>query len=240
MSNGDSPRDIDEMESGEFEIEPEELGDIEAAMREALNAVESAAAEGSTEKQAVKEGAEKGIELVPEAEQAEESDFDSPVGGPEVNQLRAEVADLRDRSARTLADFDNFRKRAEKERDEDRRFATSEVFRQLLPVIDNLERALSAEGSEQDLKVGVNLILRQIKDIMSSSGVERVPALGELFDPQFHEAVSRHEDPSVKDPTVSLELQSGYTLHGRLLRPSVVKVAMPVPVGESDSNGKEG
>jgi molecular chaperone GrpE len=231
MSNGDSPRDIDDMESGEFEIESEELGDIEAAMREALNAVENATAEGPTKKDA-----EKGIELVPEESQPEEADFDSSGVGPEVDQLRAEVADLRDRSARTLADFDNFRKRAEKERDEDRRFATSEVFRQLLPVIDNLERALSAEGSEEDLKVGVNLILRQIKDVLTSSGVERVPALGELFDPQFHEAVSRHEDPSVKEPTVSLEMQSGYTLHGRLLRPSIVKVAMPVPVGEPDSN----
>jgi molecular chaperone GrpE len=236
MSNGDSPRDIDAVESGEFEIEPEELGDIEAAMREALNAVESVAAEGPAEE----DEAEKGIELVPEESQPEESDFDSPVGGPEVNQLRAEVADLRDRSARTLADFDNFRKRAEKERDEDRRFAASEVFRQLLPVIDNLERALSAEGSEEDLKVGVNLILRQIKDILTSSGVERVPALGELFDPQFHEAVSRHEDPSVKDPTVSLELQSGYTMHGRLLRPSVVKVAMPAQIEKPDSGGEEG
>lgn len=231
MSNGDSPRDIDDMESGEFEIESEELGDIEAAMREALNAVENATAEGPAKKDA-----EKGIELAPEESQPEQADFDSSRIGPEVDQLRAEVEDLRDRSARTLADFDNFRKRAEKERDEDRRFATSEVFRQLLPVIDNLERALSAEGSEEDLKVGVNLILRQIKDVLTSSGVERVPALGELFDPQFHEAVSRHEDPSVKEPTVSLEMQSGYTLHGRLLRPSIVKVAMPVPVGEPDSN----
>jgi len=94
-------------------------------------------------------------------------------------------------------------------------------------VIDNLERALSAEGQEQDLKVGVNLILRQIKDLLSSSGVERVSAMGETFDPQFHEAVSRHEDTSVEEPTVSYEMQSGYTMHGRLLRPAVVKVAMP-------------
>ena len=226
MNDGDSSRDIDEIESGEFEIEPEELGDIEAAMREALRAVESSSAEET----------EKGIAEIPGESVVIPSASESSEVGPEVNQLRAEVADLRDRSARTLADFDNFRKRAEKERDDDRRFATSEVFTQLLPVIDNLERALSAEGPEEDLKVGVNLILRQIKDLLASSGVERVAAMGELFDPQFHEAVSRHEDPNVKEPTVSHELQSGYTLHGRLLRPSVVKVAMPGSDDDSGSN----
>lgn len=230
MRERERPNETDEVESGEFEIEPEDLGDIEAAMREALKAVESVAPE---------EQDEKGIEPVSVEDPVTPAESGSPGVGPEVNQLRAEVADLRDRSARTLADFDNFRKRSEKERDEDRRFATAEVFRELLPVIDNLERALSAEGSEQDLKVGVNLILRQIKDLLGSSGVERVPAMGELFDPQFHEAVSREEDPSVKDPTVIHELQSGYTMHGRLLRPSVVKVAMPEIDDEPDVAGRK-
>lgn len=229
MSERETPRDYEEVESGEFEIEPEDLGDLESAMRDALEAVESVTPEGHEEK---------GIEAVSDEVPVATIDLSSSEGGPEVDQLRAEVADLRDRSARTLADFDNFRKRAEKERDDDRRFATAEVFRQLLPVIDNLERALSAEGSEQDLKVGVNLILRQIKDVLDSSGVERVPAMGELFDPQFHEAVSREEDPAVKDPTVIHELQSGYAMHGRLLRPAVVKVAMPAIDDEPGSGGE--
>lgn len=228
MSERESPHETEEVESGEFEIEPEDLGDLEAAMRDALRAVESVTPE---------EQDEKGIDIVSEEAPDTQVDPDSTIAAPEVNQLRAEVADLRDRSARTLADFDNFRKRAEKERDDDRRFATAEVFRQLLPVIDNLERALSAEGSEQDLKVGVGLILRQIRDLLDGSGVERVPAMGELFDPQFHEAVSREEDPSVKDPTVIHELQSGYTMHGRLLRPAVVKVAMPTIDDEPGPNG---
>jgi len=227
MSERESQREFDEVESDEFEIEPEDLGDLEAAMRDALKAVESAAAEGEVEK---------GIEAVSVGSGVTTKDLDSDGAGSEVSQLQAEVADLRDRSARTLADFDNFRKRSEKERDEDRRFANADVFRQLLPVIDNLERALSAEGSEQDLKVGVDLILRQIKDLLVSSGVERVAAMGSLFDPQFHEAVSREEDPSVKDPTVIRELQSGFTMHGRLLRPAVVMVAMPSVDDEPDSD----
>ncbi len=227
MSERESQREFDEVESDEFEIESEDLGDLEAAMREALKAVESAAGEGQVEK---------GIEAVSVGNGVTTKDLDSDGSGSEVSQLQAEVADLRDRSARTLADFDNFRKRSEKERDEDRRFANADVFRQLLPVIDNLERALSAEGSEQDLKVGVDLILRQIKDLLASSGVERVVAMGSLFDPQFHEAVSREEDPSVKDPTVIHELQSGFTMHGRLLRPAVVMVAMPAVDDEPDSD----
>jgi molecular chaperone GrpE len=227
MSERESQREFDEVESDEFEIEPEDLGDLEAAMRDALKAVEGAAAEGQVEK---------GIEAVSVGSGVTAKDLDSDGAGSEVSKLQAEVADLRDRSARILADFDNFRKRSEKERDEDRRFANADVFRQLLPVIDNLERALSAEGSEQDLKVGVDLILRQIKDLLASSGVERVAAMGSLFDPQFHEAVSREEDPSVKDPTVIHELQSGFTMHGRLLRPAVVMVAMPAVDDEPDSD----
>ncbi len=219
MSERKSPHGVDEMESGEFELEAEDLGDIETAMQDALKAVESVTTEGQGEPE---------IAVVPEDRPVEGVGAGSSVADVELSQLREEVADLRDRSARTLADFDNFRKRSEKERDEDRRFATAEVFRQILPVIDNLERALSAEGQEQDLKVGVNLILRQVKDLLNSSGVERVSAMGETFDPQFHEAVSRHEDTSVEEPTVSYVMQSGYTMHGRLLRPAVVKVAMPI------------
>lgn len=215
MSERESPREIDEMDSGEFEIEAEEEGDIEAAMRDALKAVESVSTEARSQPRVSSEI------------------------GPEGDEIGEEVAELRDRLTRTLADFDNFRKRVEKEWNEERQYATSEVFRQLLPVIDNLERALSAQGSEQDLKRGVELILRQVKELLSSSGVERVTAAGEEFDPRFHEAVSQYEDPSVEIPTVSEELQSGFTMHGRLLRPSVVRVAMPASNDAADAETTE-
>jgi molecular chaperone GrpE len=232
-----SPHDSDELESeefesDEFEIDSDESDDIEAAMKDALKAVESVSTEGQDEPE---------IGAATQADPGISTASEIPEIDLEVNQLRAEAADLRDQTARTLADFDNFRKRADKERDEDRRYATAELFRQLLPVIDNLERALSAHGPEQDLKVGVALVLRQIQDLLRNSGVERVPAMGEVFDPQLHEAVSRHEDPSVDTPIVSDELQSGYRMHGRLLRPAVVKVAMPVIDDEAaaDSAGKD-
>jgi molecular chaperone GrpE len=183
--------------------------DVEQLTREALAAV---ASRGAT--------AEKGVMPVAESE----------ASGPDLDvaELQAEIADLRDRSIRTLADFENYRRRADKEREDLRRFANAEVLRDLLPVADNLERALAAGGSVEDLKLGVELTLRQFKDLLRQRGVDEVKAAGEPFDPALHEAVAREDDPAVSVPTVAAELQRGYTLNGRLLRPALVKVAVPV------------
>jgi molecular chaperone GrpE len=145
----------------------------------------------------------------------------------ESDELRREIADLRDRSMRTLADFDNYRKRAERERGEARRHAIIETVVPFLDVIDNLERALAAGGSADDLKIGVEMILRQFQDLLRRQGVERVAAAGQAFDPTVHEAVSRREDPEVDEPWVAEEMQSGYRLNDRLLRPAMVVVAVP-------------
>jgi len=145
----------------------------------------------------------------------------------ESDALRREIADLRDRSMRTLADFDNYRKRAERERSEVRRRAAAETIVDFLDVVDNLERALAAGGSADDLKLGVEMILRQFEDLLRRRGVERVAAAGEAFDPTVHEAVSRREDPEVGEPRVAEEMQPGYRMHDRLLRPARVVVAVP-------------
>lgn len=145
----------------------------------------------------------------------------------EVENLRAELADLKDRSMRTLADFDNFRKRAEKERGEIRRRAVAEVVRDFLDVVDNLERAAAAGGSAEDLKTGVDMILRQLADVLRRHGIERVAAAGERFDPMVHEAVSRQEDDGVDEPRVVEEMQAGYRMGEQLLRASRVVVAVP-------------
>jgi molecular chaperone GrpE len=145
----------------------------------------------------------------------------------EVRQLQGEIVDLKDRLVRMLADFDNYRKRIERERRDERRYAAFESLRDFLGVIDNLERALAVEGSAEDLKAGIELTHRQMLDLLGSHGVDRVDAEGEPFDPAVHDAVTRHEDPNVEAPTVSAELQSGYTMHERLLRPAIVRVAMP-------------
>ena len=155
-----------------------------------------------------------------------EDDGDDGMVG-ETAELRREIADLRDRTMRTLADFDNYRKRAERERAEVRRHAAAETIVDFLDVGDNLERALAAGGSADDLKLGVEMILHQLEDLLRRHGVERVPALGEAFDPTVHEAVSRREDAEVGEARVVEEMQAGYRLHDRLLRPARVVVAVP-------------
>lgn len=153
--------------------------------------------------------------------------------------LRKELAEVKDQWVRTLADFDNFRKRTEREERELKRYALFEPMRELLPVVDNLERALAADGSAEDLKRGVELILAQVKGVLRSHGVREVPAAGAPFDPAVHDAVSRHEDDAAPVPTVSEELQRGYTIHERLLRPALVKVAMPASGRARPSDAEE-
>jgi molecular chaperone GrpE len=147
---------------------------------------------------------------------------------PTISRLEEELAELRDRSVRTLADFENYRRRSERERDEVRRYALTEALRDLLPVVDNLERALAAGGTVEDLKTGVEMILRQLRDLLRQRGVVEIAAQGLPFDPAQHEAVAREEQEGVAVPTVVEEMQRGYRLHERLLRPALVRVAVPV------------
>lgn len=191
----------------ELDIDGETELDVEAAAREALAAVE--------------------------AREAADSGRDEGSADDGVAALQAELADLRDRSIRTLADFENYRRRSEREREDLRRFAVADALRDMLPVVDNLERALAAGGTVEDLKLGVELTLRQFKDLLRQRGILEVAAVGEPFDPSLHEAVAREETSDVSVPTVTSELQRGYTLHGRLLRPALVKVAMPVEAESS-------
>ncbi len=197
-------------EEDEFELDAEESDDLETAMLEALEAVEHP------------RGAEGGAAFV-----GLEGDEEEPAEDPEVANLRSELAELRERSVRTLADFDNFRKRVDRDRHDERRYAGFELVREVLSVVDNLERAVGSEGPLDDLRTGVEMILKQTLDILRRHGVRRIEAVGEPFDPRLHEAVSRQEDSEVALPTVSEELAAGYTMHDRLLRPSTVKVAMP-------------
>jgi len=152
----------------------------------------------------------------------------------DVARLEQELSDLRDRSMRTLADFDNYRKRAERERQEAKRYALLEPMRDLLEVVDNLERAVSAGGSADDLKQGVEMILRQLHELLRRHGVLPIEAEGRVFDPAVHEAVARREADDVDEPTVAEEYQKGYMLHERLLRPSRVVVVVPQ---EADGEG---
>ena len=137
--------------------------------------------------------------------------------------------DFRDRYVRTLADFENFRKRSEREKNDFRRYALGDVIRDLLPVLDNFDRALDHAEEGDEFHKGVSLIYKQLFDVLQRHGLKPITESGVHFDPNIHEAVIREEDPSVPSHTVVAVLQKGYFLHDRLLRPAMVKVAVGGP-----------
>jgi molecular chaperone GrpE len=144
----------------------------------------------------------------------------------EVQKLRAERDTLLDRLARLQAEFENARKRAAREQQEFRDFATADAIKALLPAIDSFERALNAPATQlNEFRNGVELIYKQLQDALTKLGVRPVPAKGERFDPHVHEAIEMVETTEVPDHQVIDELQRGYKLKDRLLRPAMVRVA---------------
>ena len=150
----------------------------------------------------------------------------APTVGGDVEKLRTERNDLFDRLARLQAEFDNYRKRAAKENADYRDYAVSDAARSLLPVIDSFTLALkNAAAKPEDLRKGVELIFKQLQDVLQKLNIERVPAQGEPFDPRVHEAIEMVETNDAPDHHVLEELQPGYRIKGRLLRPAMVRVA---------------
>ncbi|HUI83342.1 MAG TPA: nucleotide exchange factor GrpE [Candidatus Binatia bacterium] len=144
----------------------------------------------------------------------------------ELEKARAECAAYLDRAARLQAEFENFRKRNAKEQQEYREYALAEALRALLPILDSLDRALKSNAASlEDFRSGIELIDRQFHDVLARLGVQPVPAQGELFDPNLHQAVQMVDTDEAEDNHVLDELQRGYRLRDRLLRPAMVRVA---------------
>jgi molecular chaperone GrpE len=143
----------------------------------------------------------------------------------DLQKLRAERDSLLDRLARAQAEFENARRRASREQQEFRDYATLDVIKSLLPVIDSFGRALNTKSDAADFRGGIELIYKQLQDALAKLGVRPVPAVGEPFDPHYHEAVEMVETDEAADHEVLEELQRGYKLKDRLLRPAMVKVA---------------
>lgn len=142
-----------------------------------------------------------------------------------LEDLRRERDGLQDRLLRTAAEFDNYRKRMDRERRELADYTAGEVISELLPIIDNLERALQAAAEDDPLRKGVELTHRQMLDLLRKRGVKPIEALGADFDPNFHQAVIHEESTEHREGEVMAELQRGYVVGDRLLRPAMVKVA---------------
>jgi molecular chaperone GrpE len=143
----------------------------------------------------------------------------------ELQKAREERDAAVERLARVQAEFDNARRRAQREQQDHREYALAEAIRLLLPILDSFDRALASSASNEDFRGGMELIDRQLHDALGKLGVSEVPAEGEPFDPNVHEAIEMVETDKVPDHHVFQELQRGYKLKGRLLRPSMVRVA---------------
>jgi molecular chaperone GrpE len=142
-----------------------------------------------------------------------------------LEEVRRERDALQDRLLRTAAEFDNYRKRMDRERRELAEYTAGEAIKDLLPIIDNLERALQASAQDDPLRKGVELIHKQMLEILRRRGVTPIEALGADFDPNVHEAVTQEESAQHREGEVMEELQRGYKVGDRLLRPAMVKVA---------------
>jgi molecular chaperone GrpE len=142
----------------------------------------------------------------------------------ELEQLKGERDQLVDRLARLQAEFENARKRAERERQEYRDYATGAVVEQFLPVVDNFELALKATGTAEQMRHGVELIVKQMEEVLRQLQVNPIPTVGEAFDPRLHEALGSVERDDLPDQHVAEEIRRGYKLRERLLRPAMVRV----------------
>ena len=143
----------------------------------------------------------------------------------ELQKLRVERDTLIDRLARLQAEFENARKRSAREQQDFREFALADAIKTLLPILDSFERALQTSAERSEFRGGVDLIYKQLLDALQKLGLRAIPAKGEIFDPHLHEAIEMVDTTAAADHQILEELQRGYKLKDRLLRPSMVKVA---------------
>lgn len=192
------------------------------AEKDKLNKEEAEAAEENSE------AAEESAEQSEQSEQAEETAAD-PVAELEdkVKALEEAAAKDKDRYLRLLAEYDNFRKRSIQEKDAASAGATAKAALEIISVIDNFERAMDAECSDENYKKGVEMIYNQFTDVIKKLGVEEIDALGQKFDPNLHNAVNHVEDENFGENTVCQVYQKGYRLGDRVIRCAMVVVANP-------------
>ena len=174
--------------------------------------------------------------IFPEEEAGEEAEAEPT----DLEKARAERDRMREQLLRIAADFDNFRKRSRKEIEEVRRRTVEDTLREVLPIVDNLERAAGAMTDATEVSAvtdGVQMVLRGFEDIANRLGLKRVTTVGQLFDPTCHDAMQQQETNEHAPGTIIAEIVPGYYLGERLLRPAMVVVAKP-PTGTGDQDGE--
>lgn len=151
-----------------------------------------------------------------------------PVVEPALDAKGAELANLQEQLLRTRADFDNFRRRTRQEKEELNQFATKKLLTDLLPVVDNFDRAMEAvsEVLDNQFKTGIDMVHRQFQQVLSQYGVKPMETDGQSFDPTLHEAVMQEAVEGTEPGVIVQTLQKGYLIHDRVLRPAMVKVSV--------------
>lgn len=166
------------------------------------------------------------LDVEHELPEGEETQAAAVPANQELEQLRGERDQFLDRLARLQAEFDNFRKRSVREQQEYRDYAIADALKSFLPILDSLDRAAKSDATDvEQLRSGVELIDRQFHDALAKLGVQPIAAEGQSFDPNVHQAIQMEEDTDAPENTVIGELQRGYKIKDRLLRPAMVRVA---------------
>ncbi len=199
-------------------LENEEIKDTaenaEAQAGEASDAADAAAAdtgaEGAADAEAGAEEADAEVEQDPAAE---------------LEALKKQLAEGVERMKRLQADFENFRRRTRQEKEELSSMVVQDFIKELLPMLDNFDRAMAAEATDAvKFQQGVEMIYNQLTDVLKNRGLELIDTKAAKFDPNFHQAVMRVENPELEDETIAMELQKGYMVKGKVIRPSMVQV----------------
>ena len=196
----------------------EEVNGLQEKKEEMQERAEQEETAQSVEEEVAQNDAEPSADTDDEAEEEHE---ENPVA-----VLEAELKKKSDRILRLQADFENFRRRTAKEKEELTAVITQNMLTDLLPLLDNFERAMMVEQTDiEAFQKGVEMIFSQLREVMEKHGLEKIEAEGQVFDPNLHQAVMRVENPDVEDGMITQVLQQGYRAKGRVIRPSMVQVA---------------
>lgn len=173
----------------------------------------------------MEENTEKQEELKDEKEKKQEVEKDEDNLNPDMIKLKEDLDNTTDRLKRLMAEFDNFKKRNAKEREVLYSSILGDIVTKLLPVLDNLEKAANAETTDENYKQGIDLVLKQYVDMLSSFGVKEIETIGKTFDPELHEAVSMVQDENLGEKEIKEVFRKGYRLGERVIRHAMVVVA---------------
>lgn len=176
--------------------------------------------ENTAEETEVKADNEAEVKAETEAQAEEKADNNS-----EVEELKTKKAEAEDKLLRLRADFENFRRRTRQEKEDLGNSVEAEFIKNLLPLIDNFERAMAADTTDvETFKKGMVMIQKQLMDALKNKGLEYIETKDAKFDPNFHQAVMRVENPDLEDDTIAMEMQKGYMVKGKVIRPAMVQV----------------